>query len=349
MGFMRDIQGCCSLRRALGLSACCAAALNWVLPGAVLSQGDVERVEILDDLNGTCPADNRHLGMLACDGTFPSSSRRSSGMVGSEQVRDLSDEVSATGCSFVRDPSWQLEVWPPPEPAILTNATAGWSARASWRSADFLRQFGEWRLPLNTFLRDPWLSFVSRHGKLVQRPVDVSFEEYLEVRSSTRKNVFLFLRDDLQSKEEELRGRKGLRRRFFEALKDAYAAPRGVDDDLGLRIFAMDGLASGHGMHRHKEAWLASFAGRKVWWVAPPKENELDNMDGRPVFPYKALSNEEGGWPCAWLLQEDLVPTGAPVQRCVQQPGEVVLLPPGWWHMTCSLDDFNVAVGGQGV
>ncbi|CAE7355766.1 unnamed protein product [Symbiodinium natans] len=127
-------------------------------------------------------------------------------------------------------------------------------------------------------------------------------------------------------------------------MAEVYAPPAPLKTPL--RIFAMDGLAAGHGMHRHKEAWLVSLIGRKVWWAAPPSAEPAEsNSEGRPVFPYKAMDREEGGWPCAWLLDEARAPPGT--RRCVQQSGEMVVLPSGWWHMTCSLDELNLAVGGQ--
>ena len=35
------------------------------------------------------------------------------------------------------------------------------------------------------------------------------------------------------------------------------------------------------------------------------------------------------------------------VRHCVQAPGEVVVVPNGWWHATCNLQPYTVAVGGQ--
>lgn len=202
---------------------------------------------------------------------------------------------------------------------------------------------------MSTFLRDPWLHYVGRKAELAAVPVEVSFAEYLAVLTATRRNVFLFLRN----KEREARstkrvGRQAKRRHFFQVIGRDYSVPDGFQQDT--HIFAMDGLATGHGMHRHKEAWLAQVAGRKMWWLAPPapRDGGVQNSTGHPPFPYKDLSLEEGSWPCAWLLRRSLVPVAAPVFQCMQRPGDVLVLPAGWWHATCSLDYFNVAVGGQG-
>lgn len=265
---------------------------------------------------------------------------------GQQRVRSLARAAAAAlPCDFARDAG---DAWPPSSPGVRANLTSSWRAMRDWGTEEsFLRFVEGWRQPLSTFLRDPWLKLVSKAGELVDHPVEVPFSEYLSVLEATGRNVFLFLRHQAPERDDVAPSAKEeQRRRFFALLSSAYSAPEGFADQL--RIFAMDGVATGHGMHRHKEAWLAQVAGRKVWWTMPPSASEEEvNGDGRPVFPYKALSYEEGSWPCAWLLREELAPPSA--LRCVQQPGEVVVLPSGWWHMTCSLDRFNVAVGGQGV
>lgn len=283
-------------------------------------------------LDTVCPADGSVKGGFACDGGTVA--RRSAyNISAAEQVRRLS---SVTSCDFDRVAALSHgSLWPPTKPMLLP-APTGWSLE-QFRRESFVERFKTWRWPLSTFLRDPWLTLVDQKGSVRSRAVEVSLEEYLQLRNVTGRNIFLFLRDESALKEGPERAE--LRHRFFETLELELPAMFRT----ALRIFAMDGLASGHGMHRHKEAFLASLAGRKLWWVAPPHESGM--AGGRPSFPYKELTPEEGGWPCSWLLQEDLVPPG--VLRCVQGPGEVMLLPADWWHMTCSLDEFNIAVGGQ--
>lgn len=284
-------------------------------------------------LDAVCPADGSAKGGFACDGGTVA--RRSAyNISGAEQVRRLS---SVSSCDFDRVAAiGHTSLWPPSKP-LLMPAPSGWSLE-QFRRESFVERFKTWRWPLSTFLRDPWLTLVDQKGSLRSGAVEVSLEEYLQLRNVTGRNIFLFLRDESDLKEGPERAE--LRHRFFETLELELPPIFRT----ALRIFAMDGLASGHGMHRHKEAFLASLAGRKLWWAAPPHV-ESGMAGGRPNFLYKELTPEEGGWPCSWLLQEELVPPG--VLRCVQGPGEVVLLPAEWWHMTCSLDEFNIAVGGQ--
>lgn len=271
---------------------------------------------------------------------------------GCSLVQRAAEAAAAAPCGVVRRqlPGEEASAWPPTVPALLRNSTGAWElGRARWSHARFMREFGEWRQPLSTFFRDPWLQLVGRRGEVVSHPDEISIAEYISIVEATRRNIFLFVRHS-SAEAGAPAERQDQRRRFFDKLASGDIVPSGFTREL--QIFAMDGVAVGHGMHRHAAAWLAQLAGRKVWWIAPPGAPmagvELRNAAGRPNFPYKALSEEEGGWPCAWLLRQDLVPTGnVTVRRCVQHPGAVMVLPAGWWHMTCSLDAFNIAVGGQ--
>lgn len=269
-------------------------------------------------------------------------------MDGQDEVRALAAMMHTPACGLRHDPPGRIGEWPPSEPAVFTNLTRGWR----WGERDaFLVEMGSWEQPLSTFVRDAWLRLVDRAARFSEHPVKVPLRDYVAILRETRSNVFVFAREEAGGGGGGGRGgaARALRRRFFEALGAGYQAPPGFAE--AVRIFAMDGVASGHGMHRHREAWLAQLVGRKVWWVAPPLPSgrEAVGAVGHPSFPYRSLSPEEGAWPCAWLLREELASNITALRRCVQMPGEVLVLPTGWWHMTCSLDEFNIAVGGQGV
>ena len=87
--------------------------------------------------------------------------------------------------------------------------------------------------------------------------------------------------------------------------------------------------------HSHGAAWLAAIVGAKFWVLHPPGS-------GWAALP---LSAEQ------WLRRlatgsgpPDSVPERA--EWCVQQPGEVLIVPPLWHHSTLNLGD-SVAVGAQ--
>lgn len=306
------------------------------------------------DRGGSCCAAGASRGEMFvpnCSGSSACSGGQAA-RSGRDTVRRLAETVAGSPCGLPQVVTSRPS-WPPEEPAVLANL----SPSSWWRHHEgdgqqeaLLEEFRSARFSLSTFVRDAWLRLVGLQGEFVQEPVDVSLKDYMTVVARTQANIFLFVRHKAQATRQG-RGSRRLeqRRQFFESLERGgfVEVPRNFTKET--QIFAMDSSGTGHGMHRHKAAWLAQIAGRKVWWVAPPQPAEGSNEAGHPSFPLKNLSEEEGRWPCAWLLQEGLVPASGPqVRRCVQHPGQVMVLPADWWHMTCSLDDLNLAIGGQG-
>ena len=83
-------------------------------------------------------------------------------------------------------------------------------------------------------------------------------------------------------------------------------------------------------MSRHHSAWLAVVAGAKLWHLAPPDRPQPSNRycPGRGKVDY-ALAAREG------------------VIHCMALPGEVVVVPDDWWHATCNMLPYTIAIGGQ--
>lgn len=96
-----------------------------------------------------------------------------------------------------------------------------------------------------------------------------------------------------------------------------------------FQVFSAGGAGSSYPIHKHGASHLLQLQGRKVWWFWPPSTRAL-----RPK-----MTNA-----CAYLKQSS-PPAGATV--CLQQPGDLIWFPRGWYHATCTPDAWNIAMGGQ--
>ena len=127
--------------------------------GRMVPPGSGARLPVPESL---CPVTRRESGFACSGGAARKRARRQPhrelgfNVSAAEMVGQMRDEVAAFSCDFARDPP-RSSVWPPTEPTILSNVTAGWPASHLSR-ADFLKHFEGWRLPLSTFLRDCWLA-----------------------------------------------------------------------------------------------------------------------------------------------------------------------------------------------
>ena len=110
-------------------------------------------------------------------------------------------------------------------------------------------------------------------------------------------------------------------------LRQGFVTPRVLDGVSYDTIASVGHGGSGVPFHRHSESWLATF-GAKRWFLLPPSE------PNPPILK-----------PCAYSLSR-LAPSAV---SCVQQSGEILFIPSGWWHATCNLEEFVVGVGGQGL
>jgi ankyrin repeat protein len=109
-----------------------------------------------------------------------------------------------------------------------------------------------------------------------------------------------------------------------------YAGVPSVVRHLSRHLFIAAGTeAKGLPLHHHEATWGWAVSGTKHWYTAPPGEP--------PAQPYTHFN-------------EAFLSKGLPqVQRCVQRAGEIVYLPPQWWHTTFAQSDWTLTVGGQGL
>lgn len=109
-----------------------------------------------------------------------------------------------------------------------------------------------------------------------------------------------------------------------------------VADSRASTNFLVGGPGSGLPFHRHEQTFQMLVNGRKAWFLVPPGPvtDELAEVVGPYVFPPDSFDARIRG-----------KPLGKRPLRCVQYPGEVIWLPPQWWHATMNMGVATVAYG----
>lgn len=220
-------------------------------------------------------------------------------------------------------------------PGILEGTSEGWAAKDKWDADTLQKQLEGLHFGVETFSYPGWLDGAARPAETVA--------EYLGNKSSSH-GFFLFLSEPVHMeplKDELLRTVDNIAEDvqphpFFAAAMQEHHA-----------ILAVDGIGSSHSFHRHASVWQTQVKGRKVWWLMPPNVTS-DSRDKDGFVKYGSSPVVDGQTytapnACAFLEKR------APPPRahiCIQEPGEALLLPEDWWHATCAVDDFTVALGG---
>ena len=113
-------------------------------------------------------------------------------------------------------------------------------------------------------------------------------------------------------------------------LSKDYELPPFLDAISNVRLLSLGGRPEGVQMSRHHSAWLATIAGAKLWHLAPPERPQPSNRycPGRGKVDYE-LAKAEG------------------VIHCMAHPGDIVVVPDNWWHATCNMLPYTLAIGAQ--
>lgn len=164
-----------------------------------------------------------------------------------------------------------------------------------------------------------------------------TLDEYLD-QNRSKRNEYLFL--DMAEMSQRKFHSLGYEAMMDDLRKDYEPLPSFTATyEEQAPILAVDGIASGHGLHFHGPVWQTQIVGRKAWWFLP---------DSVSVAPHSRIPVVNGVQyedtnPCVYL-QKSKPPPGA--ELCVVGPGETLLLPHDHWHSTCGLDTYTVSIGG---
>lgn len=109
---------------------------------------------------------------------------------------------------------------------------------------------------------------------------------------------------------------------FLNSIFRDFNVPRLFENITYARVLSLGGGLRGVDMMKHCVAWIGMVAGRKRWYLADPNHRDV-RAD------------------CVDPIEDDRV------LECVVEKGDVMYVPDFWWHATCNLDPYTVAIGTQ--
>ncbi|KRW98079.1 hypothetical protein PPERSA_07304 [Pseudocohnilembus persalinus] len=100
-----------------------------------------------------------------------------------------------------------------------------------------------------------------------------------------------------------------------------YTSPLGKNDNVSP-TFGLGRSGSGVPFHTHGQVYLELFYGQKAWFFSPPGSN--------PKFDPNQSTFD-------WVIKNEHIQEG--VIMTIQKPGEIVYIPPEWWHATLNIGE----------
>eukprot|EP00030_Apusomonadida_sp_AF-17_P008040 a845885_49.p1 GENE.a845885_49~~a845885_49.p1 ORF type:complete len:413 (+),score=118.15 a845885_49:106-1239(+) len=214
-------------------------------------------------------------------------------------------------------------------PVIITGVASSWPALERWTWAALRRRFGRERVLL---------------GKASSGSAPTTIDEFAAYAASNNEMNPRYVFDaEFEAAHPEMASEymlpPYLSQNMFDRVPPRYRPP--------LEWLLLGPKRSGTFWHTdpyNTSAWNALLEGRKLWALfprtvyAPPGvyASEL------PQHTVKYCSRDECRLQSAmeWIRKTlPYLAEHARPQLCVQQPGEIIFVPHGWWHMVLNLDD----------
>eukprot|EP00930_Biecheleria_cincta_P083570 TRINITY_DN7311_c0_g2_i2.p1 TRINITY_DN7311_c0_g2~~TRINITY_DN7311_c0_g2_i2.p1 ORF type:complete len:397 (+),score=59.72 TRINITY_DN7311_c0_g2_i2:75-1265(+) len=211
-----------------------------------------------------------------------------------------------------------------------------WPAAHRWSQPQMIERFRHRNFDEEFFrYHDGW---IHREQDDDGNPAMETLGEYLSSNQSGQ-GIFIFVSEEgRRTGDWEAATLDSIRSDFLPHPNFAYPP---ADRQAMLNV---DAIGSSHGFHFHNPVWQVQVEGYKMWYLMPP-----DWPADSPSHPFGAAPLGADGKPflhpnaCAMLKQVEPPPHAF---SCMVAPGEMVLLPHGWWHATCGLSNYTASVGG---
>jgi len=212
------------------------------------------------------------------------------------------------------------------KPCIVTGALADWKASSKWTIDNLLQHHG------NTLYKTNGTDEDGHTFKM-------RFKDYLRYIRGNQDEKPIYLFDN----------------KFLERapdMRDDWEVPPFFGEDLfnlmtdvdrpDYRWFLVGCPRSGSPFHQdpHRtSAWNALIAGRKRWALYPPHVLP-PGVDEELIDTEYYASPEVMKW---YTEYYPFIPPEQMPLECVQEPGEIIFVPSGWWHQVLNLSE-TVAV-----
>jgi histone arginine demethylase JMJD6 len=212
-----------------------------------------------------------------------------------------------------------------------------WPASERWSSIDSLNTYYGSMLFKITEL-------VSPLGMGKPYPVRLPLSLYIEYCQNNTVDFPYYLFDRNLSHPER------------KQLLSDYTVPEYFTDDLydmspylrnflpEYRYLVIGGNRTGSSLHvdpKCTSAWNTLLLGRKKWVLFPP--NQTEEYKERIGLQYTSSTTPPAYW---WMdFYPKLKESGSALGmiECIQEPGDTIFVPAGWWHVVLNLD-FTVAI-----
>eukprot|EP00930_Biecheleria_cincta_P083568 TRINITY_DN7311_c0_g1_i1.p1 TRINITY_DN7311_c0_g1~~TRINITY_DN7311_c0_g1_i1.p1 ORF type:complete len:390 (+),score=63.95 TRINITY_DN7311_c0_g1_i1:76-1170(+) len=215
-------------------------------------------------------------------------------------------------------------------------AQLNWPAAHKWSQAQLTHRFRNIDFE-EVFFRyhDGWIHKVrDYHGGIAKE----TFGDYLASNQSGT-GIFLFVSEGGRETDD-------YEAAIIDAIRSDFLPHPNFAFSPAARqaMLNVDAIGSSHGFHFHNPVWQVQVEGYKMWYFMPP-----DSPVDSPSHRFGAAPLDANGKPflhpnaCAMLKQVRPPPSAF---SCMVAPGEMVLLPHGWFHATCGLSNYTASVGG---
>jgi len=201
-------------------------------------------------------------------------------------------------------------------PCLITNMADDWKAMNTWSFDSFKKRFGNCKFSIS--------------GIEACRLKYDYYYHYINTPKHRNDDIPLFIFDSTFANE----GKK------MRELLDEYTIPSWFDEDLfgcleererpNFRWLIMSTVGAGTSLHVdpvHTSAWNTLISGKKRWVMFPPEtfKSEMDFNSG--------VRGAE------WFMDEYSTYDDLKHVDIIQNRGDTIFLPSGWWHVTVNLED----------